>query len=73
MKLDRAKINYLVRLLQDNFLPFIDLFQKDVIKLDVSRNIMNVFRLKVNEEHINDPLVTHALMYICKIMNDAVK
>lgn len=56
----------------DNFLPMIDLFQKDLAKLDVAKIIMEACKTKA-EANINDPVVTNALMYICKIMNDTVK
>lgn len=56
----------------ENFLPMIDLFQKDLVKIDVAKIVMEACKTKA-ESNINDPVVTNALMYICKIMNDAVK
>lgn len=50
----------------------IDLFQKDSIKLVVCKNVMLACRNK-SEGSIDDPVVVNALMYICKILNDAVK
>lgn len=56
----------------DNFLPLIDLFQKESIKLDICKNIMIACKNKT-EGNFNDPVVTNALMYICRILNDSVK
>uniref|UniRef100_A0A6B2ED98 Putative membrane protein associated with esophageal cancer in s n=1 Tax=Phlebotomus kandelakii TaxID=1109342 RepID=A0A6B2ED98_9DIPT len=55
----------------ENFMPVLDLFQKDSVKLDVCRNIMMVYRDKI-EAKTNDPVTTNALMYICRVLNDSV-
>ncbi|XP_059611649.1 VPS35 endosomal protein sorting factor-like [Phlebotomus argentipes] len=55
----------------DNFMPVLDLFQKESVKLDVCRNIMMVYRDKI-EAKTNDPVTTNALMYICRVLNDSV-
>lgn len=57
---------------QDHFLPIIDLFQKESVKLDVCKNIMTACKSK-SESVLNDPVVINALMYICKVLNDTVK
>lgn len=57
---------------KDNFLPLIDLFQKETIKLEICKNIMTACKNKT-EGNFNDPVVTNALMYICRILNDSVK
>lgn len=57
---------------QDHFLPLIDLCQKESIKLDVCKNIMTACKNK-SESVLNDAVVINALMYICKVLNDAVK
>ncbi|XP_012161991.1 UPF0505 protein CG8202 isoform X2 [Ceratitis capitata] len=58
-------------LVQENFLPFLDLFQKDSIKLIVCKNILTMFQLKC-ENNISDEIVINALMFIGKILNDSV-
>ncbi|XP_054747031.1 VPS35 endosomal protein sorting factor-like isoform X2 [Anastrepha obliqua] len=58
-------------LIQENFLPYVDLFQKDTIKVGVCKNILTIFHLK-SEENISDEIVINALMYIGKILNDSV-
>ncbi|XP_062553842.1 VPS35 endosomal protein sorting factor-like [Armigeres subalbatus] len=56
----------------DNFLPMLDLFQKESIKLDVCKSILNSYRTACTEAYISDPVVTNALMYISKVLNDSV-
>ncbi|XP_017471583.1 PREDICTED: UPF0505 protein CG8202 isoform X1 [Rhagoletis zephyria] len=58
-------------LIQENFLPYVDLFQKDTVKIIVCKNILTMFNLK-SEEKISDEIVINALMYIGKILNDSV-
>ncbi|GAB0088083.1 VPS35 endosomal protein sorting factor-like [Sergentomyia squamirostris] len=54
-----------------NFMPVMDLFQKESVKLEVCRNIMTVYKGKI-ETTTNDPVTTNALMYICRVLNDSV-
>ena len=59
---------------QDKFLPLLDLFQKESIKVEVCKNIMDAFaRSNVQQEPTNDPVITNALMFICRVMHDSVK
>ncbi|KAJ6635685.1 VPS35 endosomal protein sorting factor-like [Pseudolycoriella hygida] len=58
-------------LISDHFLPIIDLFQKESVKLEVCKSIMSACRDK-SENILNDPVVINALMYICKVLNDTV-
>ncbi|KAG4070610.1 hypothetical protein HA402_013530 [Bradysia odoriphaga] len=58
-------------LISDHFLPIIDLFQKESVKLDVAMNIMTACKNK-SANCLNDPVVINALMYICKVLNDTV-
>ncbi|XP_022318792.1 VPS35 endosomal protein-sorting factor-like [Crassostrea virginica] len=55
----------------DKFLPFIDMFQKESVKVEVCKNIMEVF-VKYQEEPTNDPVIINAIMFICKTMHDSV-
>ncbi|XP_074647304.1 VPS35 endosomal protein-sorting factor-like [Tubulanus polymorphus] len=55
----------------EKFLPFIDMFQKDVIKVEVCKNIMDAF-IKHQQQQTNDPVITNALMFICKTMHDSI-
>ncbi|XP_062589752.1 VPS35 endosomal protein-sorting factor-like [Saccostrea cucullata] len=55
----------------EKFLPFIDMFQKDSVKVEVCKNIMEVF-VKYQLEPTNDPVIINALMFICKTMHDSV-
>ncbi|XP_061175069.1 VPS35 endosomal protein-sorting factor-like [Saccostrea echinata] len=55
----------------EKFLPFIDMFQKESVKVEVCKNIMEVF-VKYQLEPTNDPVIINALMFICKTMHDSV-
>lgn len=59
---------------QDNFLPLLDLMQKDSIRMEICKHVMVVFK---NRSTVNvtcsDAVLTNALMYICKILNDTTK
>lgn len=55
----------------DHFLPFLDLLQKESVKVDVCKSIMDAF-LKYQKEVTHDPVIVNALMYICKTMHNSV-
>ncbi|XP_063444782.1 VPS35 endosomal protein-sorting factor-like [Mytilus trossulus] len=55
----------------DKFLPFIDMFQKESVRVDVCKTIMESFN-KTQLEPTNDPVIVNALMFICKTMHDSV-
>jgi len=55
----------------DKFLPFVDLFQKENIKLEVCNNIVRAFTVHQLEE-TSDPIIVNAMMYLCKIMHDSL-
>ncbi|XP_012275161.1 UPF0505 protein C16orf62 homolog isoform X2 [Orussus abietinus] len=57
-------------LTMENFLPLIDLFHKDNIKVDVCKTIIE--GLSVQTGSITDPVIINALMFIAKIMHDSV-
>lgn len=56
----------------DKFLPLLDLFQKESVKVAVCKNIMDKFS-KNQQETTNDPVITNALMFICRVMHDSVR
>ncbi|XP_039446125.1 VPS35 endosomal protein sorting factor-like [Culex pipiens pallens] len=56
----------------DNFLPMLDLFQKDSVKLTVCKSILTSYRATSGDWCISDPVITNALMYISKVLNDSV-
>lgn len=57
----------------------IDLFQKESIKIDVCKNILQKYKSYcLNEEsdissHINDPVIINAFMCVAKVLNDGMK
>ncbi|KAK6625056.1 hypothetical protein RUM43_005347 [Polyplax serrata] len=55
----------------DKFLPMLDMFQKESFKVDVCKTIMEKFS-KSQQETFNDPVITNALMFICRVMHDSV-
>ncbi|RMX54674.1 hypothetical protein pdam_00009345 [Pocillopora damicornis] len=56
---------------QEKFLPFLDMFQKESIRVDVCKLIVEAF-VKYQEEPTNDPVVVNSLLYVCKTMHDSV-
>ncbi|KAJ9574992.1 hypothetical protein L9F63_007820, partial [Diploptera punctata] len=66
-------INYEYYVNFDKFLPLLDLFQKESIKVQVCKNIMDAFTHSTfHQEPTNDPVITNALMFICRVMHDSV-
>jgi hypothetical protein len=55
----------------DKFLQFINLFQKDFIKLEVCKSITQAF-LRSSTEFKNDIVITNSMLQICKSMHDYV-
>ncbi|XP_045924541.1 VPS35 endosomal protein-sorting factor-like isoform X1 [Micropterus dolomieu] len=55
----------------ERFLPFLDMFQKDSVRVEVCRSIMEVF-IKHQVEHTRDPVILNAMLHICKTMHDSV-
>jgi hypothetical protein len=62
----------------DNFLPLLDLFQKET-KYDVCKNMLEKYKAfcsnDENDTHssISDPITVNALVCIAKVLNDGVK
>ncbi|XP_076674334.1 VPS35 endosomal protein-sorting factor-like isoform X1 [Andrena cerasifolii] len=54
----------------ENFLPLIDLFHKETIKVEVCKIIIE--GLSVQNGSITDPIIISALMFIARIMHDSV-
>ncbi|XP_051172865.1 VPS35 endosomal protein-sorting factor-like [Leptopilina boulardi] len=57
-------------LIMNNFLPLLDLFHKESIKVDVCKIIVEGFGAQNGP--ITDPIVINALMFIMKIIHDSV-
>jgi hypothetical protein len=63
---------------QDNFLPLLDLFQKESTKFDVCKNILEKYKAfcasDENDTHLTiaDPITINALVCIAKVLNDGV-
>nr|CAD7416064.1 unnamed protein product [Timema poppensis] len=55
----------------DKFLPLLDMFQKESIKVEVCKSIMDTFA-RSQQDQTNDPVITNALMFICRVMHDSV-
>ncbi|KAJ3608039.1 hypothetical protein NHX12_025089 [Muraenolepis orangiensis] len=55
----------------ERFLPFLDMFQKDSVRVEVCKTIMEVF-LKHQAEPTRDPVILNALLHVCKAMHDSV-
>uniref|UniRef100_A0A8C3GBQ4 VPS35 endosomal protein-sorting factor-like n=1 Tax=Cyclopterus lumpus TaxID=8103 RepID=A0A8C3GBQ4_CYCLU len=55
----------------ERFLPFLDMFQKDSVRVEVCRSIMDIF-IRHQEEPSRDPVILNAMLHICKTMHDSV-
>uniref|UniRef100_A0A3Q2TGY7 VPS35 endosomal protein-sorting factor-like n=1 Tax=Fundulus heteroclitus TaxID=8078 RepID=A0A3Q2TGY7_FUNHE len=55
----------------ERFLPFLDMFQKDSVRVEVCKSIMEVF-IKHQLEVTRDPVILNAMLHICKTMHDSV-
>ncbi|XP_064405950.1 VPS35 endosomal protein-sorting factor-like [Halichondria panicea] len=63
--------DFAVLFAMDKFLPFIDLFQKESVKVEVCKTVINAF--VVNQSgNISDPMVMNAVMYLCKTLHDSL-
>ncbi|XP_046805800.1 VPS35 endosomal protein sorting factor-like isoform X1 [Lucilia cuprina] len=58
-------------LVQENFLPFLDLFQKESSKVEAGKYILDIYK-RNGKEFTYDAVVINALMYVGKILNDSV-
>ncbi|XP_039231965.1 VPS35 endosomal protein sorting factor-like isoform X3 [Drosophila yakuba] len=58
-------------LIQPHFLPYLDLFQKESVRVEVCKNILSFYKQN-SEQYTCDAVVTNALMYLGKILNDSV-
>ena len=56
----------------DRFLPFVDLLQKDTLKVEACKSIANAF-LQWQKEPTNDPVILNAMLYVCKVMHNNLK
>ncbi len=58
----------------DKFLQFLDLFQKESIKVEVCKSVTNAF-LRNNSDYnsISDIVIINSMMQICKSLHDYVK
>ncbi|CAG9859861.1 unnamed protein product [Phyllotreta striolata] len=56
-------------LIMDNFLPLVDLFHEESIKVEVCKNILISCR---GDFKTNDPVITNALMFLCSTVHDSV-
>ncbi|XP_005101203.1 VPS35 endosomal protein sorting factor-like [Aplysia californica] len=55
----------------EKFLPFIDMFQREAIKVEVCKCVLESFN-KHQLTPVNDPVVINAMMFLGKIMHDSV-
>lgn len=61
-------------LFQEHFLPLLDLLQKESVRMEICKHTMTVFKNSRSAgEYCRDAVLTNALMYICKILNDTTK
>uniref|UniRef100_A0A663ER11 VPS35 endosomal protein-sorting factor-like n=1 Tax=Aquila chrysaetos chrysaetos TaxID=223781 RepID=A0A663ER11_AQUCH len=63
--------NLMCVFLDEKFLPFLDMFQKESVRVEVCKCIMESF-IKHQQESTKDPVILNALLHICKTMHDSV-
>uniref|UniRef100_UPI00358F8339 VPS35 endosomal protein-sorting factor-like isoform X2 n=1 Tax=Myxine glutinosa TaxID=7769 RepID=UPI00358F8339 len=56
----------------DKFLPFLDMFQKESVKVDVCKSIVEDFILWQQQQQTRDPVIINAMMFVCKAMHDSI-
>ncbi|RZC42930.1 UPF0505 protein C16orf62 -like protein, partial [Asbolus verrucosus] len=56
-------------LVMDNFLPLVDLFQQESVRVEVCKKILTG---STSDHSINDPVVVNALMFLCTTLHDSV-
>ncbi|XP_043273833.1 VPS35 endosomal protein-sorting factor-like [Venturia canescens] len=57
-------------LTMENFLPLIDMFHKESVKVEVCKSIIEGF--SAQSSPITDPIIINALMFIARIIHDSV-
>ncbi|KAK3529378.1 hypothetical protein QTP70_029483, partial [Hemibagrus guttatus] len=62
--------NFSVLFSMEKFLPFLDMFQKDSVRVEVCKSIMDVFIKQ--QEPTRDPVILNALLHVSKTMHDSV-
>ncbi|XP_065898372.1 VPS35 endosomal protein-sorting factor-like [Dysidea avara] len=62
--------NFAVLFSMDKFLPFVDMFQRESVKVEVCKTILSSF-INFQTEETNDPIIINAMMYVCKILHDS--
>uniref|UniRef100_A0A8B9KFF9 VPS35 endosomal protein-sorting factor-like n=1 Tax=Astyanax mexicanus TaxID=7994 RepID=A0A8B9KFF9_ASTMX len=55
--------NFSVLFSMEKFLPFMDMFQKDSVRVEVCKSIMEVF-IKHQQEPTRDPVILNALLHV---------
>uniref|UniRef100_A0A8C3FWQ4 VPS35 endosomal protein-sorting factor-like n=1 Tax=Chrysemys picta bellii TaxID=8478 RepID=A0A8C3FWQ4_CHRPI len=55
----------------EKFLPFLDMFQKESVRVEVCKCIMEAF-IKHQQDATKDPVILNALLHVCKTMHDSV-
>ncbi|KAG8229039.1 hypothetical protein J437_LFUL007594 [Ladona fulva] len=55
----------------DNFLPFLDLFKKESVRLEACKAVMESF-CRSGPCEVSDPVLVSALMYLCRALHDSV-
>uniref|UniRef100_A0A8C4Q800 VPS35 endosomal protein-sorting factor-like n=1 Tax=Eptatretus burgeri TaxID=7764 RepID=A0A8C4Q800_EPTBU len=63
---------YACRCFTDKFLPFLDMFQKESVKVDVCKSIVEGFILWQQQQQTRDPVIINAMMFVCKAMHDSI-
>ncbi|UJR27431.1 hypothetical protein I4U23_008720 [Adineta vaga] len=56
----------------DKILPFLDLFQRENVRVDLFKSILHAFVNRNSQEKINDPVLIAAMMHCAKCVHDTL-
>ncbi|CAF5110522.1 unnamed protein product, partial [Rotaria magnacalcarata] len=56
----------------DKMLPFLDLFQRENIRVDLFKSILHAFINQDPQKKTNDPVLISAMMHCAKIVHDTL-
>lgn len=68
--LTSSTVDFNTIFMMDNFLPFLDMFQKESLKVEACKEIMIAYNKTATE--LSDTVIINALKTICKTLHDSI-
>ncbi|EDQ85942.1 uncharacterized protein MONBRDRAFT_11317 [Monosiga brevicollis MX1] len=56
----------------DNFMTFLDLFQKEDVRVEVAKSVLRAFSSQSSSQKLNNTVTVNAIMYLAKILHDSL-